>query len=198
MVAASVAGCSKSTSTDDGGFHSTVPIAPTVGSDFITVDNTSTTTYDTVITCSSVDTLHSGSIVRALTETNGSNGGTINYYESFLPNGDVALEGSSTGWGASGVYEVLPFASHTTVIDIFTQSYAGNTFHDTVTAVYNGAGQSFVLNNHPYQTDSVTVTVGGDGGGVQHYYSYIPALGLMAYYGNSGGYLSWLTAYNPK
>jgi hypothetical protein len=198
-VLVSFTGCSQSsTSTAD-------PVAvPAVGSSFTTIDNNSNVTFDTVVAIPSgfADTTHHGSTSVEISVTQSSNGGNNLYYESFLTDGDLALEGASSGWGAPGIYEVLPFVSHTTVIDTFTESNAGNTFRDSVVSVYNGAGKPFVLNNLTYQTDSVTVTVFylGLGAGVsslQYGYSFIPALGLIAYY-NDGSTVQRTTSYSPK
>jgi hypothetical protein len=194
----SVAGCSKSSTSAD---PATTGAIPAVGSSFTTLDNNSNTTFDTIkaIPSGLGDTAHHGSTSIEISVTQSSNGGNNMYYESFLTNGDIALEGSTSGWGATGVYEELPFVTHTTVIDTFTQSNAGNIIRDSVVTVYNGAGKPFVLNNSTYQTDSVTVTVFyvGLGASLQYGYSFMPALGLIAYYSNSNA-TQWTTSYTPK
>ncbi len=88
------------------------PTVPPDGSTFTTSDNNSNTTFDTVVAISSgfADTAHHGSTSVEISVTLSSNSGNNVYYESFLTDGDVALEGSS--WGASGIYEVLPFTTH--------------------------------------------------------------------------------------
>ncbi len=187
-----LASCSK-TSTSPIVTTAAGPI-PTIGSTFITVDDNGFTTYDTVVATTSTDAAHPGSTVREFTETNGSNGGVTLIYESYLTDGDLAIEGTSSGWGPPGDYLVLPFASHTTVIDTLNYGYGGNVFFDTVTAVYSGSGMSFHLNNQTYATDSVTVNSKLVG---QYGYSFIPSLGLIANY-TRGGYSQWLTAYSPK
>ena len=190
---ASLTGCSKSTSPTT----TTVPM-PTIGTTYIKTDNQSGITYDTVKVTSVMDTVHAGSTVRMIAETYAVNHGVDTVYESFLTNGDLALDGASTGWGPAGKFLTLPFVSHTTVIDTFTLSNGGNVAYDTVVAVYNGAGAPFHLNNQTYQTDSVTVTNNGGGGGVQYYYTFIPTLGLIAGYGDSGLNSDRVTSYSPK
>ncbi len=191
------AGCSKNSTAPN-----TAPGAiPAIGSSFTMADNTSDINFDTVtaVPTAQSDTLHHGATSRDIAQTDSAVGGITPFYESFLSNGDLALEGFSTGWGATGVYEVLPFASHTTVRDTFIQSNGGNTAFDTTTAVYNGAGSPIVLNHQTYQTDSVTVTesIGGVNQTLQYYYTFIPALGIISYYSN-GFYSEWLTSYSPK
>jgi hypothetical protein len=192
-----LAGCSKNSTSP-----TTTPGAiPAIGSSFTMADNTSDINFDTVtaVPAAQADTAHHGSISRDIAQTDSAIGGITPFYESFLSNGDLALEGFSTGWGATGVYEVLPFASHTTVRDTFIQSNGDNTAFDTTTAVYNGVGSPIVLNHQTYQTDSVTVTesIGGVNQTLQYYYTFIPALGIISYYSN-GFYSEWLTSYSPK
>jgi hypothetical protein len=195
-----LASCSKN-STAPNTTTTTPGAIPAVGSTFIMADNTSDINFDTVIATPAAqsDTAHPGSTSREISQTDSAIGGKTSLYESFLPNGDLALEGFSTGWGAVGVYEVLPFASHTTVRNTFIQSNGGNTAFDTTIAVYNGAGSPIVLNHQTYQTDSVTVTayIGGVNQTVQYFYTFIPALGLISYY-SDGFYSEWLTSYSPK
>jgi hypothetical protein len=197
----SFTGCSKSSTSADPATSGAIPAA---GSSFTTLDNNSDTTSDIVVAIPSglADTAHHGSTSVEISVTHSSNGGNNVYYESFLTDGDLALEGASSGWGAPGIYEVLPFVSHTTVIDTFTQNDNGTIVRDSINTVYSGAGKAFVLNNQTYQTDSVTVTVFylGLGAGVsslQYGYSFIPALGLIAYY-NDGSKIQWTTSYTPK
>ncbi len=196
-IIGSVAGCSKSTSPN----NSTSSPYPAIGSSFVMTDNSAVPNYDTIVAIPQAfaDTAHHGASSVELSETDSSNGGNTITYESFLSNGDLALEGASTGWGATGVYEVLPFVTHTTVIDTFTQSYGGNVSFDTVTAVYSGAGKPVVLNGQTYQTDSVTVMAftSSGGGGTEFYYTFIPSLGLVSNYSN-GYYWKSLTSYSPK
>jgi hypothetical protein len=198
----SFTGCSKSSTSPAD--NTAPPVIPPFGSTFTTLDNNSNTTFDTVVAIPSglADTAHHGSTSIEISVTQSSNGGNNLYYESFLTDGDVALEGTSSGWGAPGIYEVLPFVSHTTVIDTFTQNDNGNIVHDSVVTLYNGAGKPFVLNNQTYQTDSVTVTaffivVGQGTSSLQYGYSFMPALGLIAYYNNSST-IQWTTSYSTK
>jgi hypothetical protein len=193
-----VAGCSKSSSpTAPNNTTTTTGPMPTVGTTYIKTDNTSALTYDTVKVTAVIDSIHIGSTVRMITETNAINGGIDTMYESFLTNGDLALDGYSTGWGPAGKFLTLPFVSHTTVKDTFTLFDGVTIFYDTVVSVYS-AGAPYRLNNQTYQTDSVTVTNNGGGGGVQYYYTFIPTLGLIASYGNSGSYSERVTSYSPK
>ena len=197
LTVGGVVGCSKSTSpTAPNNTTTTVPM-PTIGTTYIKTDNQGGMTYDAVKVTTVIDSVHAGSTVRMITETNASNGGIDTLYESFLTNGDLALDGYSTGWGPAGKFLTLPFVSHTTVIDTFTLSNGGNVAYDTVISVYS-AGAPYHLNGQTYQTDSVTVTNNGGGGGVQYYYTFIPTLGLIATDGNSGSYSEWVTSYSPK
>jgi hypothetical protein len=194
----SMAGCSSNSTS----VNTPPPVIPAIGSSFITIDNNSDTVYDTVVTTTLPDTAHHGCTSVEISITNGQNFGNNPFYESFLSDGDLALEGTSSGWGASGVFEVLPFASHATVIDTFTQNDGSTTYRDSVAAVYSGAGKPFVLDGQTYQTDSVTVTAFyiGLGPGVsssQYGYSFMPAIGLIAYY-NNGSKVQWTTSYSHK
>jgi hypothetical protein len=160
------------------------------------LDNNPITTYDTVVATSLLDTAHHGSTVREFSQTNGSNGGNDLFYESYLTNGDLAIEGTSSGWGPAGVYEELPFVTHTTITTTFFDPAASTI--DTITADYHSGSAAYVVNKQSYTTDSVTVTAYSQGTVLQYYYTYIPAIGLIASYGNSGGYSQWLTSYTAK
>jgi hypothetical protein len=160
------------------------------------LNNNSITTFDTVVATTLLDTAHHGSTVREFSETDSSNRGNSLFYESYLTNGDLAIEGTSSGWGPAGVYEALPFVSHATITTTFFDPAASTI--DTLTAVYHSGSASFVLNKQSYATDSVTVTAYSQGTVLQYYYTYIPTIGLIASYGNSGGYSEWLTSYTSK
>jgi hypothetical protein len=191
-----IAGCSKSSTSPP---NTTPPATPAVGSTFTTIDNNSDTTYNAVLATTLPDTAHHGCTSVELSQTNAANNGVDIYYESLLTDGDLAIEGASSGWGNPGVFEVLPFVTHTTVIDTFTQNDNGTIVRDSVVSMYDGPGKPFVLNNQTYQTDSVTVTAFfvGMGASLQYGYSFIPALGLIAYY-NNGSTIQWLISYTPK
>ncbi len=174
----------------------TTDTIPTIGSSFVTIDNNSDTTFDTIVATSVVDTAHHGSTVRQINET--SIGPPTGVYESFLANGDLALEGSTAGWGNSGVFYVLPFVSHTTVIDTFQYS-AGGGIHDSLVAVYHPNSSQYSLNGHKYPTDSVTVTTFLQGANsIQYYYTFVPSLGLIAFDSTQGSTSEWLISYSPK
>ncbi len=188
----SISGCSKSSTSPET--TATLPSIPTVGSSFIMLDNNSITTYDTVVATTLLDTAHHGSTVREFNATDASNGGTYSMFQSFLTNGDLAISGTS--WGPTGVFEALPFASHTTVTTTFFDQGTSST--DTITAVYHSGSAAYVLNKQSYATDSVTVTAYSQGTVLQYYYTYIPAIGLIANYARSDGYSQWLTSYTAK
>jgi hypothetical protein len=200
----SLTGCSKNstsppstTDTTKKTDTTTSPI-PTIGSSFITVDldNGLDTTFDTVVATSVVDTTHHGSIVREIVEASTL---TLQTFESFLTNGDLALRG--VAWGNTNVFEVLPFASHTTIIDTFLISNGiGGFDRDSVAAVYNSGSQPFVLKNKSYATDSVTVfykdlTIGA---GYLEHYTFIPSLGLIAYDNTDGNSFEMLVSDSLK
>jgi hypothetical protein len=189
----SLASCSSSSTSPSN--TNTVPM-PTIGSSYIKVDNSSITTFDTVKATTKLDSIHVGGTVRMVVETDAANGGKDTILESFLTNADLALEGASSGWGPVGKYVELPFVSHTMVTDTFSNEYGGVFSHDSVVAIYNGAGKPFHLNGQTYPTDSVTVASFSQGTEIDYYYTFIPTLGIMASTGNSGGYSDWVTSYS--
>ncbi|HEY3874482.1 MAG TPA: hypothetical protein VGM92_03320 [Candidatus Kapabacteria bacterium] len=194
LIAAFAAGCSSSSSPSTT-TNTATPIIPTIGTTFQTadIDNGSDLSHDTIATAAVVDGLHTGSTVRAVRSFGK---GLLTTYESFLPSGDIAIQG--TIWGEYA-FKVLPFASHTTVRDTFWDGTAV----DSIAAVYNGPGTNFTLNGQSYPTDSVTVSYTYSVGDYtyEENYSFIPALGVLAYdrsEANGGGICEKLVSYGAK
>ena len=192
-------GCkNNSTSPNAPSTNSSSKVPPAPGSSFSTLWNGGylQTAYDTVATTSITDPDHAGSKVIKLLET--VSGQMDSTYESFEANGDVALRG--TTWGATNVFESLPFVSQTTV----NSSYVGDAGPVTISAVGSGAGKPFVLNGTSYPTDSVTVSVINSNDTDHFPYSYIPALGLICIENYLPGSptnvpsTEWIIAYTPK
>ncbi len=177
-----------------------LPSVPTVGSTLTQVYFTPGDSEATVLTVDSAtitDPNSSGAKVITLVES--TIGQEDSTYQSFEPDGDIALSGQV--WRPDGTFSVIPFATASTI----HTSYVGAAGEVDLYAMNNGAGSLYPLNGASYSTDSATVLQIIASNTTQFHYTYIPSLGIVSRMveqpsasSDQDGISVWIIAYAPK